>query len=93
MKLFRHEVRQQNEDTKRTYALFELVYTFVDFVAAALFVVGSIFFFSESLQTAGTWMFLVGSLCFAAKPTLRLTREIKLYRMGDDSDLAARLKD
>jgi hypothetical protein len=38
-------------------------------------------------------LFLVGSLLFAAKPTLRLIREIKLYRMGDVDDLAHRFED
>ncbi|MEY8840817.1 YrhK family protein [Cribrihabitans sp. XS_ASV171] len=77
---------------KRVYAMFELAYTIVDFTAATLFVIGSVMFFSESWQTAGTWMFLVGSICFAAKPTLRLAREVKLAAMGDMDDLAKRVE-
>lgn len=91
MKLFRHETRQQTEASKDLWARFEILYTLVDFGAAFTFVLGSIFFFSEKLQTAGTWLFLIGSLLFAAKPTIRLVREIKLYRMGDKDDLAQRL--
>jgi hypothetical protein len=93
MTLFRHENRQQTEHSKRLYARFEIVYTLVDFGAAFCFVLGSIFFFYDSLMTPGTWLFLIGSILFAAKPTLRLVREIKLYRMGDQDDLASRLKD
>ncbi|MBT9386410.1 YrhK family protein [Pseudooceanicola sp. CBS1P-1] len=93
MKLFRHETRQLSEDSKRIYALFEIAHTCVDFGAALCFIIGSVFFFYESLMTPGTWLFLIGSVLFAAKPTLRLIREIKLYRMGDDADLASRLKD
>ncbi|KAA2312944.1 hypothetical protein DL237_16110 [Pseudooceanicola sediminis] len=93
MTLFRHENRQRTEHSKRLYARFEIAYTLVDFGAAFCFVLGSIFFFSERLMTPGTWLFLIGSLLFAAKPTLRLVREIKLYRMGDQDDLASRLKD
>ncbi|QPM91145.1 YrhK family protein [Pseudooceanicola algae] len=90
-KLFRHEARQKSEHSKRLYAQFEILYTLVDFLAAAFFIVGSVFFFYESLMIAGTWFFLFGSFLFAAKPTIRLVREVKLYRLGDDEDLAARL--
>ncbi|MFC3613729.1 YrhK family protein [Lutimaribacter marinistellae] len=76
---------------KRVYAMFELAYTAVDFAAATLFVIGSIMFFSEDWQTQGTWMFLIGSICFALKPTLRLARELKLAAMGDVDDLAKRV--
>lgn len=63
----------------------------MDFAAALLFIVGSVLFFYEATQRVGTWMFLVGSVCFALKPTLRLVREIKLYRLGDTEDLADRI--
>ena len=43
-----------------------------------------------SLMTAGTWLFLVGSIFFAMKPTIRLWREFKLLRMGDYADIAAK---
>lgn len=92
MPLFRHENRQKSERSKRIYALFEIVYTCVDFVAAATFLIGSFLFFSDATQTAATWLFVVGSFCFAVKPTLRLAREIKLYRIGDNEDLAERLR-
>ncbi len=77
---------------KRVYAMFELAYTIVDFTAASLFIVGSVMFFYDDWQTPGTWMFLVGSICFAAKPTLRLAREVKLAAMGDVDDLAKRVE-
>ena len=90
MKLFRHENRQASERTRRVYARFELAHTLADFGAAGCFVVGSIMFFSEAWLTTGTWLFLIGSLLFALKPTLRLVREIKLYRMGQIETLADR---
>ena len=49
-------------------------------------------FLSENWQTTGTWLFIAGSVLFAAKPTLRLVRELKLAAMGDTKDLAERLK-
>lgn len=65
------------------YAQYELAYTFVDFAAAGLFVVGSLLFFNESTANIATWMFLIGSICFGLKPAIRLVREIHLYRLGD----------
>ncbi|WP_352950748.1 YrhK family protein [Roseibium sp. SCP14] len=52
----------------------------VDFSAAALFVVGSILFFKESTTYAGTWLFLVGSIMFGLRPTIKLLREFAFIR-------------
>jgi len=90
--LFSRDHRTGTNRQRHIYALFEIAYTMVDFTAALCFVVGSVMFFSEDWQTAGTWLFLIGSICFALKPTLRLTREIKLAAIGDDKDLAQRFK-
>ncbi|UYV37012.1 YrhK family protein [Rhodobacteraceae bacterium D3-12] len=91
MKLFHTPRSDHTPEQRRFYALTEVAYTAVDFAAAALFVVGSVFFFFESLQVSGTWLFLIGSIFFALKPTIRLWREIKLLRMGDYDDVAAKL--
>lgn len=93
MKLFRHRTRQATEESRRLYARFEIAYTIVDFMAAVCFVIGSVLFFFDAQQIPATWFFLIGSLLFAAKPTLRLIREIKLYQMGDMCDLAKRVED
>lgn len=90
MPLFRHENRDRNEATRALYARFEIAHTAADFAAALAFLIGSILFFSPDTQTAATWLFVVGSLLFAAKPTLRLVREIRLYRMGEIDRLADR---
>lgn len=90
--LFRKDNREASNETRRVYAAFELAYTVVDFLAAFCFILGSIFFFYDGLVTAGMWMFLVGSVLFAVKPTLRLIREIKLISMGDSEDVARRLE-
>ena len=76
--LFHKENRNASPKTQRIYALFEIVYTIVDFAAAVFFVIGSVMFLSEDWQQTGTWLFIFGSLMFAAKPGLRLMREIKL---------------
>ncbi|QFT64019.1 YrhK-like protein [Roseivivax halotolerans] len=88
MRLFRHENRQQTDQTRRLYARYELAHTAVDFAAAFLFLVGSVLFFWQSLETAAIWCFVLGSVFFCVKPTLRLIREIHLYRIGETDALA-----
>lgn len=88
--LFASDRRHHSPAHEKLYAAFEVAYTAVDFLAAALFIVGSIFFFSESLMTPATWCFLGGSICFALKPTLRLVRELRLAKLDDVDKLAKR---
>ncbi len=52
-----------------------------DFLTAVWFVVGSILFFWESTTVLATWFFLVGSLEFLARPTIRLVRRVHLRRL------------
>ena len=90
MHLFSSGRAEETPAQERLYAAYELAYTIVDFSAALLFVVGSVMFFSEAWQVAGTWCFLAGSICFAAKPTLRLVREVHYLRAGKTRTLARR---
>jgi len=89
--LFQHHRREATPASRRTYARFEIAHTIVDFLAAIFFIIGSIMFFSEAWQTAATWFFTIGSFLFAAKPTLKLWREVTLYRLGKTERLADRL--
>ncbi len=76
----------------RIYGIYERIYTAFDTVAAWCFVVGSAMYFEPTLQTEGTWLFLVGSLFFAAKPTVRFLREHHLSRLplpDDDRETGA----
>lgn len=88
--LFLRDRRNTSKDTRRIYAVFELIYTAVDFSAAMCFVVGSVMYLFDAWARVGTYLFIVGSVLFAAKPTLRLIREIKLAAMGDIDTLAGR---
>ncbi|MEM6676977.1 MAG: YrhK family protein [Pseudomonadota bacterium] len=63
---------------KRIGRLYDLAHLLVDFMAAALFVIGSVMFFFEAWLYPGTWCFLIGSIFFAVKPTLRLVRAFHL---------------
>ncbi|MCA9914037.1 MAG: YrhK family protein [Anaerolineae bacterium] len=75
------------------YAKYEIAYTFVDFLSAGLFTLGSLLFFQEATTHIATWMFLFGSICFALKPTIRLIREVHYLQLGDYETLAKRTDD
>ena len=88
MKLFDPGNNQRSARNKKIYAYTELAYTIVDFSAAVLFLVGSFLFFSSSTTYIGTWLFVVGSVLFGLRPTIKLFREIAYLRIGDLSDAA-----
>ncbi len=90
MKLFHPSNRDRSPRTARLYALYELAYTAVDFTAALLFVVGSALFFNESTTTLATWLFLIGSICFALRPTIHLAREVHYWSIGRVGELTGR---
>ena len=90
MALFRPENRTKSLRNRRLYAAYELAYTLVDFSAAMLFLVGSVLFFYKSLETPAIWCFVIGSVCFALKPTLRIVRELHYVYEGDLKDVAER---
>ncbi|MEC9435185.1 MAG: YrhK family protein [Pseudomonadota bacterium] len=92
MTLFHPDAKRTDEGAARIWARYELIYTGVDFGAALCFVIGSVMFFSEAWMIPGTWLFLVGSILFAAKPSLRLAREIQLLRRGEAETLAERAR-
>lgn len=81
MQIFHPQNNSASPEHERIYAIYEVWYTAVDFLAASLFLVGSVMFFWSSTQMPATWLFVIGSLCFALKPTLRLMRELTYLRM------------
>jgi len=66
----------------RIRGVYEVVSIVNDVMVALWFVVGSILFFSESTTTAGTWLFLVGSVQLLIRPLIRLTRRVHLGRIA-----------
>jgi len=50
-----------------------------------------ILFLWNDYETEAIWFFIIGSVFFCIKPTLRLAREIQLWRMGYLDDLSRRL--
>ncbi len=83
MQLFDPENNAKNERNKKIYTVCELVYTLVDFCAAAMFVIGSILFFNDDSAVTATWCFLIGSIFFGLKPSIRLIRELSYLRAGE----------
>lgn len=92
MSLFNPENSTRSLRHKRIYARYEIAYTVVDVSAALLFVVGSILFFSPKTTDIGTWFFLIGSIFFGLRPTIKLVREFTYLRIGDYTDIADSVK-
>ena len=65
----------------RVRATYEWMHLLVDFAAALLFVTGSVLFFYPSRMDAATWCFLIGSVFFAFKPTIRLISKLHQARI------------
>jgi hypothetical protein len=51
-----------------------------------------VLFFWRSTQVPAIWLFVIGSLCFALKPTLRLMRELSYLRLKKYAVLAQHRK-
>ncbi|ENH95992.1 hypothetical protein J416_13184 [Gracilibacillus halophilus YIM-C55.5] len=56
--------------------IYNILYTLNDFTIAVWFLIGSIFFYFESLKTWGVTLFVIGSFQFLIKPTIRLIHEV-----------------
>lgn len=93
MKIFDPRTKYESPSHVKLYAAYELLFTIVDFSAALLFLVGSILFFEENTTYVGTWMFVIGSVFFGLKPTIRLAREWHLLKIGSVDALAKRAQE
>ena len=82
MKLVDKALRELSPAAVALTRMYEIFHLLVDFLAALMFIVGSILFFLASTTFAATWLFLIGSVFFAVKPTLKLVREIHLLRLA-----------
>lgn len=59
---------------------YEVLSIINDFLIALWFAAGSVLFFDESTATAGTVLFLLGSVELAIRPVIRLARHVHLRR-------------
>ena len=69
---------------------YETVSIINDLLIAVWFIVGSVLFFSTSTTTAGTWLFLIGSVQLLIRPVIRLARRIHITRIGQAAGETAR---
>lgn len=88
LRLFDPRDQKITPEQARRFALFEIGHTVADFGAALLFIIGSVLFFFEQTTIPGTYCFLIGSIFFAAKPTIRMAREIWLAKIKNIDRLA-----
>lgn len=78
MQLFDNALRTRTPRHAEITRRYEIGRTLVEFMAAVAFIIGSIFFFYPGLVYAGTWLFVIGSVLFAVRPTVRLALELHL---------------
>lgn len=64
---------------------YEVMSIINDILVAVWFLIGSVFFFYESLVTVGTWLFVAGSVELMIRPVIRLSRKMHLQRKGSAS--------
>jgi hypothetical protein len=80
--LFDGSLHGVKPNKRKAYVVFEILYNVVDFLAALAFTIGSVMFLYPELTNGAKWCFIIGSLLFAFKPTIRVIREIKLATTG-----------
>nr|WP_321442065.1 YrhK family protein [uncultured Hyphomonas sp.] len=66
---------------RQVYVAYGTVYDCVDALAAIMFIIGSVLFFKTSTVTAGTWLFLIGSVFFAVRPVVHVVRDVHMKRL------------
>ncbi|WIE64858.1 YrhK family protein [Curtobacterium sp. MCLR17_036] len=76
---------QVGPEELRIRGVYETISIVNDIMVALWFIVGSILFFSESTTTAGTWLFLIGSVQLLVRPVIRLVRRVHLGRVAPGS--------
>lgn len=81
MRLFDPQNATASPEHRRLYSVYSTAINVINFLAAAMFVVGSIAFFYPSANLLACWMFLFGSIFFAVSPTVALIREIRLRQL------------
>ena len=65
----------------QVHGRYETIYDTNDFLAALCFVIGSALFFSEQTKTAGTWLFLIGSVLFLVRPFIHVVRDFRISKL------------
>jgi len=61
---------------QRLQDLYAVAHLFVDFLAGITFTVGSVLFFWPAWETLAIWLFVIGSILFTVKPSVRLAHTL-----------------
>ena len=69
----------QHKILKKIYTILHMI---ADFMAALLFLIGSIMFLYPEWVDRGTWLFIIGSLLFLMKPAIKLTHDLHLDHLN-----------
>lgn len=74
------EIKMGNHDLffKKGY---KVLYTLNDFLLGLWFLIGSIFFYFESLKTWGVTLFVLGSLQMLIRPSIRMVHSIHMKKL------------
>lgn len=64
---------------RRRYEVLSIVN---DILVAIWFIIGSILFFSPETASAGTWLFLIGSVQLLCRPVIRFVRHVHVRKIG-----------
>ncbi len=75
----------QDHRYRSVHQRYETMHLVIDFLAGVLFTVGSVLFFWKSTEFIAIWCFVIGSVFFTAKPTIKLAREFHLARLPDET--------
>lgn len=62
---------------------YEVVSILNDFFIAVWFLLGSVFFLYPSLEKAAVWLFIIGSVQFLIRPTIRLLAHLHIRRVPE----------
>jgi hypothetical protein len=63
---------------------YDVIGAFNDLLIAVWFLIGSVFFLSESLTYSGTWLFIVGSAQLMIKPVIKIISYMHVGRIHPD---------
>ncbi len=62
---------------------YEVVSILNDFFIAIWFLLGSVFFLYPSLEKVAIWLFIIGSVQFLIRPTIRLLAHLHIQRVPE----------
>ena len=61
---------------RRTHEIYEWAHILNDLISSLFFLIGSIFFLYQDLETAGTFLFIAGSLQMLIGPAIRTANKL-----------------